>query len=242
MTAASSPAPSAKKATPNPPPIVVPTPLPAPGQLNPDLPNDSIVVLAGGTADGKHWRLVRDRYVVAGPEPANVMGDPSSRPHLPYAANWDKPGTIECDFTGVQWGDGAPGGRPAFGGGGVCNPTDEGSITRVIGRFAGSSGTIGDTVTPSFVEGRIDGKDAAYVSVDTDGWSSGKQPVIEVPGEQNDYYLVMVPQSSERQKPKTITVYNAQGQVLGRQSGGIVQADSARVCLELCLGLEPDHP
>lgn len=209
--------PTVQKTSANPPPIVTPTPLPGPGKLNPALPNDSIVVLANGTQDGKHWRLIRDRFVVAGPEPANVMGDPSSRPHLPYTANWGKPGTIECDFTGVQWGDDAPGARPAFGAGGGCNPTDDGSIVRLIGRFAGGTG-ISDPDYPLYTEGRIDGTNVAYVTVDIDGWSSGKQPVIQVPGEQNDYYVVMVPTAvGHRYKLMTTTVYDAQGHSLGAQ-------------------------
>ncbi|MEY9935542.1 hypothetical protein ABH926_010224 [Catenulispora sp. GP43] len=218
VSAASSPTSKAKDAA-NPPPIVVPTPLPGPGKGNPALPNDSVVVLASGTQDGQHWRLVRDRYVVAGPEPANVMGDPSSRPHLPYAANWGKHGTIECDFTGLQWGDGAPGDHTGgFLAGGGCNPTDDGSITRMLGRFASSSLPGSNPVnTPAYMEGRIDGTDVAYMSVDLDGWTSGKQPVIEVPGEQNDYYVVMVPQSALAYKNADITVYDAHGRVLGTQ-------------------------
>ncbi|MEY9906422.1 hypothetical protein ABIA35_002642 [Catenulispora sp. MAP12-49] len=213
----SSPTSKAKDAA-NPPPIVVPTPLPAPGKGNPALPNDSVVVLASGTQDGQHWRLVRDHYVVAGPEPANVMGDPSSRPHLPYAANWDKPGTIECDFTAVQWGDAAPGEPGDFLAGGGCNPTDDGSITRILGRFAEGSPPQSNPVnTPAYTEGRIDGADAAYVTVHLDGWSSGKQPVIEVPGEQNDYFMVMVPGSALSYKNGDVTVYDAHGRVLGTQ-------------------------
>ena len=201
----------------HPPPIVVPTPLPAPGQLNPALPNDSIVVLADGKLNGKHWRLVRDRYVVAGPEPANVMGDPSQRPHLPYAANWDKPGTIECDFTGIQWGDGAPADHSAgFLAGGGCNPTDDGSIAGIVTRFAG--GTIPDGGSePQYVEGRIDGQDAAYITVSIDGWDSGTQPVIEVPGERNDYYVVLVPHTAFPFKNLDVAVYDAHGRVLGTQ-------------------------
>ncbi|ACU69712.1 hypothetical protein Caci_0777 [Catenulispora acidiphila DSM 44928] len=217
LTPTSTSTPTAQKTSANPPPIVAPTPLPGPGKLNPAFPNDSIAVLANGTQDGKHWRLIRDRYVVAGPEPANVMGDPSSRPHLPYAPNWDKPGTIECDFTGIQWGDDAPGARPAFGAGGGCNPTDDGSIIRLIGRFDGG-GNVGDPDYPLYTEGRIDGTNAAYMTVDIDGWSSGKQPVIQVPGEQNDYYVVMVPTAvGQHYKLMTTTVYDAQGHSLGAQ-------------------------
>lgn len=201
-------APSPKTTSANPPPIVVSPP--KPGQLNPALPNDSIVVLASGTADGKQWRLVRDRYVVAGPEPTSVMGDPSSRPHLPYAANWDKPGTIECDFTGVQWGGGAPGGRN---GGGGCNPTDDGSVARLIGRFQGGGGTT-YPLSPSTVEGRIDGTDVAYLTVDIDGVNSGKQPVIQVLGEKNDYYMVLMPKAAAYYKLMTITLYDAHGKVI----------------------------
>ena len=211
-----SPAQIAGKESPNPPPIVVPTPLPAPGKLNPDLPNDSIVVLASGTADGKHWRLVRDRYVVAGPEPANAMGDPSTRPHLPYAANWDKPGTIECDFTGIQWGDDVPGGDSRLSGG-ACNPVDLGSITRILGRFGESGDSGSSRQAPPSVWGRIDGTDVAYMSMSIDDWYSGKQPVIQVPGETNDYYVIMVPRSPGSYKRLTTTLYDAHGMVLGTQ-------------------------
>lgn len=216
LNAASSPAPTGRGTWPAPKPIVVPAPLPAPGQVNPDLPNDSIVVLASGTADGKHWRLVRDRYVVAGPEPANVMGDPSSRPHLPYAANWDKPGTIECDFTGIQWGDGVAGGRDDLAGGG-CSPVDDGSITRILGRFAGG-GSSGSPDSPAYVWGRVDGTDVAYMSLSIDDWNSGMEPVIQVPGEKNDYYVVMVPPHTlDHYKRLSTTVYDAHGMVLGTE-------------------------
>lgn len=206
-----------------PPPPVTATLVP-PGR-NADLPNDDIQVLADGTFHGQHWRLVRDRFVVEGPEGGSVMDDPSQRPHLPYPANWGKHGTIECDFTGIQWGDQPAGSGP--GGGGSCNPTDDGPIDGLHGLFSGVSGPVftptSDGTRPALtLAGRIDGTDAAWVTVTVDGVVSEKAPVIVVPGEKNDYYVIMMPAYAKHgAMTLTTTVYDAAGDSLGSETAAL---------------------
>lgn len=98
---------------------------------------------------------------------------------------------------------------------GRCNPIDDGSVATLARRFDWATGSYTLPNTPTFVAGRIDGTDAAYITVDVDGRSFGKQPVIEVPGEQNDYYAVMLPHVPADAEFATVTVYDAQGRVLG---------------------------
>jgi hypothetical protein len=206
-----------------PPPKTTATMVP-PGQHQ-NLPNDEIVVLSAGTFHGQHWRLVRDRFVVAGPEGASVMDDPTQRPHLPFTANWGKHGTIECDFTGIQWGDDTAGSGP--GDGGACNPTDDGPIDALHGRFNGgpriniSPGAKTTRPTATMV-GRIDGTDVAWVTVAIGGGAAEKVPVIVVPGEENDYFVFMVPTLPEQGAGTvTTTAYDGQGRSLGSQTSQI---------------------
>jgi hypothetical protein len=180
-----------------------------PGQ-NTRAPNttDAYTVVAGGTVDGKHWRLVRDLFVV----PDNLPFPSGLGSHLPISEK-GKSGTTTCDYTGLQWGGNPPGTQPDFDAGGQCSADVESE------RGPLSSGMVsakaGGLSLWSLI-GRVDSTKVATVSVTIGAHTTARQPISPVPGENDGYYVVFLPALSDQdqQAMKYFTTYDAGGHVV----------------------------
>ncbi|WP_194912078.1 hypothetical protein [Catenulispora rubra] len=180
-------------------------------QLTPNIgapnPNDLYTVVASGTIDGKHWRLVRDVFVVSKSQPLmSGLGH-----HLPIAEK-GKANTATCADTGLQWGTNPPGSQPDFDAGGQCG----GDVESVRGPL--SSGEVAHASGLSLwsLIGRVDSAKVASVSVTIGDHTTARQPISPVPGENDGYYVVLLPALSEQdqQAMKYYTTYDAGGHVV----------------------------
>lgn len=183
-------------------------------------PRDDYTVVAAGTFGGQHWRLVRDLFVVTD----DVASGPDEKNHLPMSQR-GKAGTDTCDFTGLQWGDRAPGTVPDFTGGGTCVPAARGDIERITSPLmAGSHGTPTSEVPVTYFLGRVDVSKITSVTVTIGARSTSRQPVYTVPGEAGGYYVVFVPPLTfQDERSMFITGYDAGGQAVAQLNVGTQQ-------------------
>ncbi|NUP50136.1 MAG: hypothetical protein HOW97_22920 [Catenulispora sp.] len=183
------------------------------GKASPPNPLDDIQVIASGTMGGQQWRLVRDRFVM------KADGVPStSSVHLPQS-QLGRPGTVSCNFTGVQWGDRPPGTTPDLHAGGDCGPgnavfTDVPDKFREIGADRVMNGSPG-AVIPFF--GNLNATKITSVKITLDGRTTASQPVYVLPGEKVGYYVVFLDYKPHWDPDATVTGYDAQGHVVGTQ-------------------------
>ena len=195
-----------------------PTSTPSPTFILPQLthgastsaPNttDAYTVVASGIIEGKHWRLVRDVFVVAKSQPLmSGLGN-----HLPISEK-GKADTVTCDDTGLQWGTNPPGTKPDFGAGGQCG----GDVESIRGPL--SSGMVNEQFSglPLWsLIGRVDTAKVASVSVTIGDHTTARQSISAVAGENDGYYVVLLPALSEQdqQAMKYYTTYDAGGHVV----------------------------
>ena len=205
-----------------PPTAMLPSPtvtLPPQGvgfNANPLNPVDDYKVLAGGSFGGQHWRLVRDTFVA----PDNSQPAPQSTGHLPMSHS-GQVGTSTCDFTGLQWGDRAPGTLPDFDAGGRCGQPARGGggIEQITGPLMGGMANRVPTseMPVSWFIGQVDASKVASVTFTIGGRTTTRQPIIAVPGESDGYYVVFVPPLTFQDEASVyLTGYDASGHVVAR--------------------------
>jgi hypothetical protein len=186
------------------------------GKSTPPNPDDDIKVLAEGTLGGQHWRLVRDRFVVG--VGASGTG-PGSSGHLPIS-QMGQTETEICEFTGMQWGDRAPGTVLDFDSGGACGTKDPGNtgLTRGIVSMAQDAPEGNVTLPIMAVTGSVNASKIVSVTLTSGGRSSAVQPVIALPGEAKGYFVFFGNAWTLNYHPTyTVTGYDAQGNVVASQ-------------------------
>jgi hypothetical protein len=180
------------------------------GKSSPPNPVDDIKVLADGTFGGQHWRLVRDRFVT-GDGGATGAG---TLDHLPMS-QMGRAGVESCEFTGMQWGDRAPGTLPDFDAGGNCGPGDIFSPTSGGITSLGQSTPEGEASSVTTVSGSLNARKIVSVTLSSEGQTSGRQPVIALPGDSMGYFVFFVkPWTRDHHPTFTVSGYDAQGQVV----------------------------
>jgi len=202
-----------------------PTPGTAPTSTPPKS-KDQIVVLGSGTFQGRNWRLVRDRFIIDGSagqnSPTDFLADVD---HLPFS-DYGKSGTAACEALGLQFGDAAPGSRPAYDVQAGCVPQawnpDLYAAPRQFVPSSFSNGSNKATGDPTYVTAigygpaaGFDGATAVSATLTIDGVTGERQPLLKAPGENTAYYAFLVPGTRDGEPKATVTFYNAQGKTVG---------------------------
>ncbi|MFL6110892.1 MAG: hypothetical protein ACJ786_06020 [Catenulispora sp.] len=183
------------------------------GTPSPPNARDDIKVLADGTFGGQHWRLVRDRFVVAQASADNAS--PGFDDHLPLSQR-GRAGTYTCEFTGLQWGDRSAGTTPDFNSGGMCGPDNQAiGYSEIVARPSLSTLTGTDFAVADLV-GRVDATKVATVTITVGDAISSPEPVYTVDGERIGYYVFFERAATAASRlPATVTGYGAQGEEVG---------------------------
>jgi hypothetical protein len=198
---------------------------PAAGKDQPVRKNDQIIVLDSGTYQGRHWRLIRDRFVVTvaddeGP-PKDLLGGVR---HLPYS-QYGKPGTVACQALGFQFGDAAPGTLPDYNTGYGCLGSEQGGgkfTTPQKFEFLSYGNPIDKTTgAPTYIEVNGDGptswvhgSTAVSAALTIDGVTVDRRALVSPPDEDVAYFGFVVPGTTDHQPKITVTLFDAHGRKL----------------------------
>lgn len=183
---------------------------------------DQVVVVGGGTYQGRHWHLVRDRFIITEASDEGAK-DLQTVEHLPFS-DYGKPGTVACENRGIEFEDTTPVNPAALGG--FCSPqslnpdpfatpkqfqppdysnaSDKGTgrpVTLQLYGYGPAAGTNGST--------------AVSATLTIDGVTSDKQPLLAVAGETTAYYAFVVPGTTDSHVKATVTFYDTHGKQVG---------------------------
>lgn len=185
---------------------------------------DQIVVLDGGTFQGRPWRLVRDRFVLTAAADQGTARNLLAVEHLPFS-DYGKPGTVACEALGFQFGGAAPGTLPDYNGGVSCgevfNPDPFAAPKHFVlsGFDNGMDKKTGkSTILQAFGYGPAagsNGSTATSASLTVAGVAGDRKPLVTAPGENVAYFAFLAPATADPQPKVTITFYDAHGDQVG---------------------------
>lgn len=181
---------------------------------------DQIAVLESGDYQGRHWRFIRDRFIVTlaqdGMPPQNLL----TVPHLPFDQH-GKPGTVACEALGYQFGDAAAGVQPDYNAGYNCTPADQGDQFATPTKFQAlgfGNETDKQTGTPTIMEAYgngpalgIVGSTAVSATLTVDGVRIEHRPLVKAPGDRTAYFAFLVHATADHSPTVLVTLYDAAG-------------------------------
>jgi hypothetical protein len=181
---------------------------------------DQIVVLDAGTFQGRHWRFVRDRFVVTLAEDGLPAQNLLTVPHLPFS-QYGRPGTVACEALGYQFGHAAPGTQPDYNAGYSCTPAGQGDEFATPTQFQAlgfgnesDKQTGAPTIMEAFGNGPapgVAGSTAVSATLTVDGARIAHRPLVKAPGDSTSYFAFLTAATADPAPTVLVTLYDAAG-------------------------------
>lgn len=190
-----------------------------PGDASPAA-TDQIAVLESGDYQGRHWRFIRDRFIVTVAQDGVPQQDLLEVPHLPFDQH-GKPGTVACEALGYQFGDAPAGVQPDYNAGYACTPAGQGDQYATPTRFQAlgfanevDKQTGAPTIMEAFGDGPalgVAGSTAVSATLKVDGVRIEHRQLVKAPGDRTAYFAFLVHATSDHSPTVLVTLYDAAG-------------------------------